>query len=311
MISINPTYSAKILLFGEYSILLGSSALSMPFNHFKAEFNFIKENKNGLQVYADKSRKQLINLLNYLKKSAYFSEILDLNRFAVEIDEGIYFQSSIPQSYGLGSSGAVIAAVYSRYKSEKNVLEMNELLKIFSEMEAFFHGTSSGIDPLTIYNNEVLLINNDKKALTAEIPFNFNDDIMSVFLIDTGESGKTIPLVHDFLKKYSQNGKINTEASDLVSLTNQCIQHLLNDEVKEFLKSLKALSVFQLKNMQYLIPEKMKNIWKNGLETNSLYMKLCGSGGGGYLLAFASEKTKAEEFIKYSNLKTLAVFFSN
>ena len=35
-----------------------------------------------------------------------------------------------------------------------------------------------------------------------------------------------------------------------------------------------------------MIPEKLKNKWKEGIKNESYYMKLCGSGGGGFFLAY-------------------------
>jgi mevalonate kinase len=32
------------------------------------------------------------------------------------------------------------------------------------------------------------------------------------------------------------------------------------------------------------IPEQFHAIWQKGIDTNDYYLKLCGSGGGGYIL---------------------------
>ena len=78
----------------------------------------------------------------------------------------MYFDSSIPQGYGVGSSGALVAAIYDKYATDKiTVLEnltREKLLKlkiIFSKMESFFHGKSSGLDPLNSYLSLPILIN--------------------------------------------------------------------------------------------------------------------------------------------------------
>jgi mevalonate kinase len=58
----------------------------------------------------------------------------------------MYFDSSIPQGYGVGSSGALVAAIYDRYAQDKiTVLEnltREKLLqlKIYSLKWNFFHG---------------------------------------------------------------------------------------------------------------------------------------------------------------------------
>ena len=41
------------------------------------------------------------------------------------IKSGLYFESSIPIGYGIGSSGALVAALYEKYCSEKVFLENN------------------------------------------------------------------------------------------------------------------------------------------------------------------------------------------
>jgi mevalonate kinase len=53
----------------------------------------------------------------------------------------------VPQGYGVGSSGALVAAIYDRYAQDKiTVLEnltrekLLQLKNIFSQMESFFHG---------------------------------------------------------------------------------------------------------------------------------------------------------------------------
>ena len=65
--------------------------------------------------------------------------------FKADLDSGMYFDSSIPQGYGVGSSGALVAAIYDKYADNKiTVLEnltRDKLLKlkaVFAKMESFF-----------------------------------------------------------------------------------------------------------------------------------------------------------------------------
>ena len=91
---------------------------------------------------------------------------MDLSKLRQDTENGMYFDSSIPQGYGVGSSGALVAAIYDKYAIDKiTVLEnltKEKLLKlkaIFGEMESFFHGKSSGLDPLNSYLSLPILIN--------------------------------------------------------------------------------------------------------------------------------------------------------
>ena len=48
----------------------------------------------------------------------------NLNDLKKDIDNGMYFDSSIPQGYGVGSSGALVASIYDKYADDKiTVLE--------------------------------------------------------------------------------------------------------------------------------------------------------------------------------------------
>ena len=67
--------------------------------------------------------------------------------------------------------------------------------------------------------------------------------------------------------------------------TNECIEYLLNGS-DLFRDSLKQLSESTLNNFKEMIPNQLINIWENGLKSDSYYMKLCGSGGGGFFLLF-------------------------
>lgn len=304
----HPTFYAKLLLFGEYSILLGSSALSIPLKHFKASFNYT-DNESSDSKTAAFSNQQLKKYHNFLKESGNYDGILDLTAFGNDLEKGLYFQSSIPQSYGLGSSGAVVAAVYSAYSIDKTT-EKEKLCSIFSDMEAWFHGKSSGIDPLTIFVNQPLIFDKNKKPGAVEIPVNENQDNVAIFLIDTDIQGKTNIMVRNFMEKFAPEGNISAKAIEFVKLTDMCIDFYIKGNSSQFMQTLKSLSEFQFENMQQLIPENIKETWLLGLDNNKLIMKICGSGGGGYLLGFANNKNQAIEFLKNMHTGFIEVRFA-
>ena len=118
-----PLFYSKILLFGEYGIIKDSKGLSIPYNFFKGAL------KTGSQPTeaSRKSNQGLKQFARYLEKMQEEDPDLvtfDLDALNRDIEEGMYFDSSIPQGYGIGSSGALVAAVYHKYAYEKiTVLE--------------------------------------------------------------------------------------------------------------------------------------------------------------------------------------------
>jgi mevalonate kinase len=49
-------------------------------------------------------------------------------------------------------------------------------------------------------------------------------------------------------------------------------------------------------------------LWQLGLDTNAYYLKLCGSGGGGYMLGFTQDLAKAKSVLKDYKLEVVYQF---
>ena len=318
MMNRNQSYYSKLLLFGEYSILLGSSALSVPYSHFQAELSFIREDKYTDLNQAEESNQMLRELFAYLKTGwVQAGEILDLELLGKDLDDGLYLESGIPQSYGLGSSGAVCASLYGKYAFTPipasggiSPEEISSLRTVFSQMESFFHGKSSGIDPLGIYLRYPLHIPDNGKPELVGIPRNWKNDASGIFLIDTGSAGKTNPLVNLFLHKFAPAGKISPMGTELVELNNSCIRSLLTGEIPDFWQYLERLSAFQFEHLRPMIPDKMRPLWSASLENKLFDLKICGSGGGGFLIGFAPDYRKAFAFLREQNIQTIPVYLA-
>ena len=140
----NDRYWGKIILFGEYSMIFDSTALLIPLKRFSARW---ASRGNGNDSFRAYSGKELMRFCDYLKGSGDFDDALDIPALEKDIRDGWYLDSDIPVGYGLGSSGTVVAGVYDRY-AKKRIRDPMDLKDLFSRMEDYFHGSSSGIDPL-------------------------------------------------------------------------------------------------------------------------------------------------------------------
>ena len=54
-----------------------------------------------------------------------------------------------------------------------------------------------------------------------------------------------------------------------------------------------------------MIPKNVERLWEKGLETNAYYLKLCGSGGGGFVLGFTEDLEKAKTMLEGHNLQVI------
>jgi mevalonate kinase len=309
-------FYAKILLFGEYSIMCDSMALTVPYTHFKGELSFINEDKYTNLAFAEESNGSLREFLTWLQRMQATGELmvnLNLEAMASDVDTGMYFESSIPQGYGVGSSGALVAAIYERYALQRirhsdhiSGEELAHLKKIFARMEAFFHGVSSGMDPLNSYMRNPLLIKPNHHIEPVGIPRDFSKN-GGIFLINTGKSGKTGPLVSLFFDKCKQDAFMKLVKEEMIPLTNKSIEAILSGDIREFFKNLRSLSHFLLSHLKPMVPAAFVDVWKKGMDTGTYYLKLCGSGGGGFLLGFAEDLDKAQKLLRTQNVEIIPV----
>jgi len=293
-------YYSKILLFGEYGIIKDSMGLSIPYSDYNGKFLF----GNNHNSKSKKSNQQLSNFLTHLKeldKQKTLPCSLDLVSFEKDLNNDLYFDSSIPQGFGIGSSGAIVAAIYDKYCIEGKILsdkdlqneKILELKTIFSNLESYYHGTSSGLDPLICYLNLPILIKSKDNLGTVGIPSS-NNGKGAVFLLNTGEVGNTQPLVKHFLERCKEEGFREMLKNKFKKYNDASIEAFLKNEGQSLLKNVKSLSKVLYDNFQPMIPKLFRKLWKEGIDSNSYYLKLCGSGGGGYILGFTKDFEKAQ-----------------
>ena len=306
-----PLFYSKILLFGEYGIIKDSKGLSIPYNFYngalKMDANVSEEAKSsneGLKAFVSHLRQIDSSLVEF-----------DLDSLQKHVDGGMYFDSSIPQGYGVGSSGALVAAIYDKYAKDKiTVLEnltREKLLKlkaIFSEMESFFHGKSSGLDPLNSYLSLPILINSKDNIEATGIPAQQTEGQGAVFLLDSGIIGETAPMVGIFMENMKQEGFRKMLKDQFIKHTDACVDDFLKGDIKSLFRNTKQLSKVVLNHFKPMIPQQFHELWKKGIETNEYYLKLCGSGGGGYILGFTEDIELARKSLSDYKLEVVYNF---
>jgi mevalonate kinase len=309
-----PLFYSKILLFGEYGIIKDSKGLSIPYNFYngalKVDNNLTQESKKS-----NESLKRFVSYLEELQSNQPELVMFNIETLKQDVERGMYFDSSIPQGYGVGSSGALVAAVYDKYALNKiTVLEnltrekLLQLKTIFSEMESFFHGKSSGLDPLNSYLSIPILINSKDNIEATGIPSQSTTGKGAVFLLDSGIVGETAPMVNIFMENLKEEGFRKMLKDQFVKHTDACVENFLHGDIKSLFSNTKKLSKVVLNNFKPMIPEKFHSVWQQGIDTNDYYLKLCGSGGGGYMLGFTQDLEKAKKALKDYKLEVVYQF---
>ena len=306
-----PLFYSKILLFGEYGIIKDSKGLSIPYSFYNGA---LKKDENPSEQ-AKNSNKNLTSFVDYLETLEADLVSFDFESLRADVNSGMYFDSSIPQGYGVGSSGALVAAIYDKYAQDKiTVLEnltREKLLKlktVFSEMESFFHGKSSGLDPLNSYLSIPILINSKDNIEATGIPSQQSNGKGAVFLLDSGIIGETAPMVGIFMENMKQEGFRKMLKDQFIKHTDACVEDFLKGDIKSLFSNTKQLSKVVLNHFKPMIPKQFHELWKKGLETNDYYLKLCGSGGGGYILGFTEDFDKAQKSLSDYKLEVVYNF---
>lgn len=259
-------YSAKLLLFGEYTIIEGGAALSTPLDKFYGQW--LRNNPD-------------VRISEYFKFLQQFS-YLNQEKIRAVIGQGLSFKSKIPMGYGLGSSGAVTAACYDLFKQQETI-DIAQLKAKLSEMESYFHGKSSGLDPLTIYLNKTLKVNENKIEIQQ-----VKLDLSQVFLLDSNRTRNAKQVIDVFYQKRDSSSAFRDVLESLDQLNKNAIVNIINYNEEKLKSCFKEISQLQWNHFQEMIVDEVKELWLNGLETGGYYLKLSGAGGGGFYLGMGN-----------------------
>jgi len=289
--------------------------LSIPFHDFKGEFENSTGALNDKEKVSNDSLKKYYEYLKVQQAQGKLPCAMDLASFKNDLDNNIHFNSSIPQGFGVGSSGAVVAAVYGKYATEPILPEdavngdnFTALKKTLGQLENYFHGKSSGLDPLICYLNLPVLIKDKEHLGAVSMPKQREQGTGAIFLINSGNPGHTQSMVGIFLQKLKNRGFRKLFKTELKELNDACIQDFLKDDMSGLFKNLRGLSSFFFDYFKQMIPSKFEQVWREGIETNKYYLKLCGSGGGGYILGFTQNLKEAQAHLKDHKLNIIHRF---
>lgn len=297
-------FNSKLLLFGEYGLMFDAMALSVPFKRFNGQLAF---DEAGQHLESTNEIRRFFGHLQQagIKENPDF--IFDLEMLDEDLKKGLYFKSGIPQQYGVGSSGALVAALFKNYGIVRDSAkaENPETLKsYFAQLECFFHGKSSGLDPLISYLNKPILIDSKKKITPIE--FELNKSGLVIALIDTESTAATGPLVKHFIDLFNLHEFEEAFEKQFIPANNGCIESLLNGDNQSFFLNLTQLIRFEVYHFHRMIPSHFHRVISHAL-CSKVYIKLLGSGGGGFLLAFAESEKELDAFAQQQQIKSIRI----
>ncbi len=287
-------YYSKVILFGEYSMIFDAIALMIPLTKFSAQWRFAPHlDANGGAA----SNASLKRFSDYLSTLDEVKDVIDLQRFNHDLRYNLFLDSNVPSGYGLGSSGTLVAAVYDGYAKQKTD-DLLQLKTLFGKMESYFHGSSSGIDPLQCYVGKPFKITPDGARLLSD---EFLKKDIHICLIDTKIKSNTKPLVDHFKRQREDAAFLNRFQSEYVPCVTSCIDSMIAGDTNLFFKSLKHLAKGQLEFLRPMITENTLDLFTANYDFN-FGVKISGSGGGGYVLGFTDDVDKTNKLLGFEGI---------
>ncbi len=268
------SYPSKILLSGEYTILLGSDTLAVPYSYYSGGW------RAGIRSDYPFDLDKWIEHLSSLKDE---NIRLDINRMHLDYERDIRFVSNIPQGGGLGSSGAITAAFYDRYVYDNKSPEENleDVRGILSHMEAYFHGESSGVDPVvSLTGKSYSVLNGVSKLGDLRIP-----QSISLHLILTSTERQTAPLIRFFMDSLEKPKFHKRVHEEQIPAVHDFVSAWLSDQVSDVESAFRRISEIEWDLYKPMITKGIRSLWKDSLTSDKYSIKLCGAGGGGAYLA--------------------------
>lgn len=281
-------FYSKLLLFGEYAVLDGGSALAFPYREYSGRIDFAQK------AY----QKEVYDFTNYLLEQNF--DFLSNSKLQELITRKAGFSSNIPIGAGLGSSGVVSAAFYHWAKLDDHDMLLIDNKARLAQIESYFHGDSSGFDPTVSYYDQILLASANG---IRPIQFTLRDTAkpLHIYLLDTQIERDAQQYIKRYIDHKSDDQFQALVTEQYLPLQRNCIKRFLAGASSHLWLELRALSQFQLKHLTFLIPDAYLDYWQKGIDTNKYYCKLCGAGGGGFILVFA----KAEIENSQENLRLI------
>ena len=282
---------AKIILFGEHSVVYGYPAIALPLRSLRmtarAEPATVRSDQSTLTSLGWSGPMQTApsHFASILRAAAVTAEFVGHPQVPMDITT----QSEFPAQRGLGSSaaaaGAVIRAILDAWDASATP---EEIFTLTQEAEKIAHGRPSGLDAMATCASAPVHF---QAGRTTELDFELDAWIV---IADSGIKGNTRETVGHVRSLYETSFRTTrTSLSRLGRITEEAVEDLreraiarLGNRMTESHGLLAGLGVSN---------ERLDALVRAALDAGALGAKLTGGGGGGCVIALAPTREDARQ----------------
>jgi mevalonate kinase len=284
----------KTILFGEHAVVYGYPAIAVPLDSISMTMKIsAKPTENDTLIINNNTGEKV--LLNNLNPDHFYRVAFNLIIESLQIPKlpalQIIISSTIPIASGLGSSAAFavcLVRVLSGFLGFK--LSDNRINEIAFTIEAFQHGTPSGVDNTVVTYKKPVFFRKDSEMVFLDIK-----KPITLVIADTGLRSVTRETVAEVrIKKDSNPALFNKLLEEIGIVAMSARSHLENGDF-EILGKLMVENHHLLQKLGVSCYE-LDHLVEVAQDNGSFGAKLCGSGKGGNIVAIVDENQA--EFIK-------------
>lgn len=123
------------------------------------------------------------------------------------------------------------------------------------------------------------------------------------FLLDSHLPRQTEPLVKWFLSQAETPVFSKKLQEAYLPAHELLVQAWLGADEAAFWENLLVVSAFQLANFIPMIPANLRQIWQAGLQNGQYALKICGAGGGGFMLGFSKNAEELNDLMRACDIR--------
>ncbi|MGJ3237886.1 MAG: mevalonate kinase [Anaerolineae bacterium] len=276
--------SAKVILFGEHSVVYGQPAIAVPLLGLRAYAEIVEE-QTPFRIVARDLNDRVITF----DGDDPLAQVARLTLEAVGIPAppiALAVRSDIPIASGLGSGAAISAAIIRALLAYlERELPQEMINQIVYDVEKIHHGTPSGIDNTVIVYEQAVYFVREQPIEMIDVEKSFR-----LIVADTGQTALTKYAVGDVRRLYEDEtertilliekiGAVVREARQMMQRGDISRLGVLMTENHHLLQALTVSS------------SELDQLVMAALDAGARGAKLSGGGRGGNMIALVDDQT--------------------